>query len=817
MNRAASLLHAARSIRWLLLATALSIPLIGSGGLAGEAAEAQPDDATVRPLVRAVDLNLGEAAKVSLADGSTAHVKLLDLQEQRDPLREAVRVARVRVEVNGTPVELVSANYRLPVTAAGVRIDCPITRGYTAGSSKKNAWGLVKDARLRLWPASSTLSRPGTFTYPVRQRWFASDTQMANEPTFVNGDEIPGKTSIYYHYGLDFGGAEGLVTVVAATDGMVVSAAGELLAGHEDSPAKPRYDVIYVRDEQGWYYRYSHLARLDVQAGQRVRMGQPIGLLGKEGGSGGWSHLHFDISSRQPSGSWGIQDAYAYAWEAYQREHTPELIAVARPHQLVPVGQRVVLDGSLSWSASGDIERYEWTLSDGSSATGPIVEREYAQPGTYSEILKVVDRQGRAAWDFAVVQVARADAKQLPPTIHAAYSPTLGIRPGDPVTFKVRSFRTTEGQEVWDFGDGSPAVTVRSDGNANVHAKDGYAVTEHRFPQAGHYLVRVQRTNQRDETATAHLSVTVDEPFDARTTVALVDGQWQLNGRVTNPGSRCEGLLMNVRMVNSVFEDRRRPEFDPESNTDRFLAALPDYAAHGVNAITVCLQGGLPGYEGALNSAFEPDGALRASYLQRVARVIEACDRQAMAVILGCYYQRQDQVLLDDDAVRRGVVNTVQWLQHRGYRNVLLEIANEFDHRGFDHPILRSTEGQSELIRLAKQTAPELLVSTSGLGHGRYPDELGAVADFLLIHFNGTPVAEIPDRILALKKHGKPIVCNEDDKNSDGSVQAAEASVANGASWGLMLSSVNQYFPLEFHGADDDPAVYRKLKELTTR
>ena len=69
----------------------------------------------------------------------------------------------------------------------------------------------------------------------------------------------------------------------------------------------------------GWFYRYAHLKSIDpaVQPGQRVKMGQKIGVLGKEGSSGGWAHLHFDIKARQPSGKWGIQDAYAFLWEAY--------------------------------------------------------------------------------------------------------------------------------------------------------------------------------------------------------------------------------------------------------------------------------------------------------------------------------------------------------------------------------------------------------------------------------------------------------------------------------------------------------------------
>lgn len=303
----------------------------------------------------------------------------------------------------------------------------------------------------------------------------------------------------------------------------------------------------------------------------------------------------------------------------------------------------------------------------------------------------------------------------------------------------------------------------------------------------------------------------------SETVVGIRDGRWQINGAVTYPGTPAEGLLMNVRMVNAVFEDRNRPEFDGEANTDRFLAHLVDYYAHGVRAFTFCLQGGMPGYEGALNSAFNPDGSLREPYMKRVGRVIDACDRQGVVVILGCFYQRQDQVLSDEAAVRRGLLNAVDWIGRSGHRNVVLDIANEFDHRGFDHDVLRTVPGQIELMRAVKQKAPKLLVSTSGLGHGRYPDRLAEAADFLLIHFNGTKVDDIPTRIQALKKHGKPIVCNEDDKQRETAARAAELCVENGASWGLMLNDLNQYFPLEFHGADDDRTVYNKLKELTSR
>ena len=52
---------------------------------------------------------------------------------------------------------------------------------------------------------------------------------------------------------------------------------------------------------------------------------------------------------------------------------------------------------------------------------------------------------------------------------------------GDAIKFLVRTFRTTDGEESWDFGDGSPPEIAHSDGNVAIHAKDGYAQTVHRF------------------------------------------------------------------------------------------------------------------------------------------------------------------------------------------------------------------------------------------------------------------------------------------------------------------------------------------------
>ena len=484
----------------------------------------------LKPVFQVVDLDVGEVADVTLSNGTQARVKLVGLKEDRDEVCFAVRRAEVTIEVNGQTVQLVSATYHLPQTVGAVQIDCPITKGYNENGSP-SFWGLDKAARLRLWPAGAPLLQPGTFLYPVKQRWFATDTQMANEPVHVDGGDRPGKRKIYYHSGLDIGGSEGLVEVVAATDSLVVSVGEVVLDEYKrDTPVAPRYDVVYLLDGRGWYYRYSHLKEIDrrIVPGRLIAQGERVGLLGKEGGSGGWSHLHFEIVSRQPSGKWGTQEGYAFLREAYQRQFQPKLLAVARPHHLIWAGETVTLDGTKSWSSSGKVANYRWQFTDGSQADGPELNRTYTRPGRYSEVLRITDAAGNVAYDFAVVIVADRDRpERLVPSIHSNYFPTTSLRVADPITFKVRTFNTAAGGEVWDFGDGSARFEVRSDGNREKLSADGYAVTTHRYAQPGDYVVRVSHKDEFGVEAIGHLQVHVDAAADKNSRAEPVkDDRW---------------------------------------------------------------------------------------------------------------------------------------------------------------------------------------------------------------------------------------------------------------------------------------------------
>src|ERR1035437_7824719 len=120
-----------------------------------------------QPLFRVMDLDVGATERVQAADGKSATVKLLAISETRDRVRSAIRDARVDVEINGTRATLSCGNYRLPLAVGGVQVACEVPKAYYRDTNADH-WSLVKDARLRLWPAKSPYMPAGSFVYPVR-------------------------------------------------------------------------------------------------------------------------------------------------------------------------------------------------------------------------------------------------------------------------------------------------------------------------------------------------------------------------------------------------------------------------------------------------------------------------------------------------------------------------------------------------------------------------------------------------------------------------------------------------------------------------
>ncbi len=296
------------------------------------------------------------------------------------------------------------------------------------------------------------------------------------------------------------------------------------------------------------------------------------------------------------------------------------------------------------------------------------------------------------------------------------------------------------------------------------------------------------------------------------TTVSIAGDAFVINGRPTYAGRvwqghRIEGLLLNARLVQGIFDDLNPAtvsrwaypdtgRWDAARNTREFVAAMPEWRRHGLLAFTINLQGGAPtGYADQqpwYNSAIAPDGSLRPEYMDRLARILDRADELGMVAIVGFFYFGQDERITDETAVVRAVDNAARWILDRGYRNVLVEINNECDIR-YDHAILRP-ERVAELIARVQGITREgrrLLVSTS-YGGGTVPHaNVVRAADFLLLHGNGV---SDPARIAGMVRDTravpgytpKPILFNEDD-HYDFARPANNFTAAVGAyaSWGF--------------------------------
>ena len=315
-----------------------------------------------------------------------------------------------------------------------------------------------------------------------------------------------------------------------------------------------------------------------------------------------------------------------------------------------------------------------------------------------------------------------------------------------------------------------------------------------------------------------------------KTAVSIVKDQFYINGKPTYPGRywqnlKIEGLLMNARMVQGVFDDLN-PEissefqypdtqmWDATRNNNEFVAAMPQWKAHGLLAFTLNMQGGSPygyGNKKCINPGFHSDGRLMIPYMNRLENILRKADELNMVVILGLFYFGQDQFLKDEKAVIIAVRNVRNWLLKKGYQNVMIEIANECDHKDYDHAILRP-DRISELISLVKdkkKNGNRLLASTSFTGRKVPNDPVIKASDFLLIHGNGAKNTADIQRLIDHTKASKayqniPIINNEDDHyDFEKETNNMIVSIKNYVSWG--------YFDFRFKGETDINEGYQTI------
>jgi hypothetical protein len=307
-----------------------------------------------------------------------------------------------------------------------------------------------------------------------------------------------------------------------------------------------------------------------------------------------------------------------------------------------------------------------------------------------------------------------------------------------------------------------------------------------------------------------------------RTSIAIRGEDFLINGRPTYEGrvyrgARVEGLLMNARLIQGIFDDlnpetRQRwaypdtGKWDPDRNTREFVAAMPEWRRHGLLSFTLGLQGGNPIIgtrpQPWLSSAFDPSGSLRPPFMERLQQILDRADQLGMAPILNPFYHGQDEHFESEAAIKRALSGFINWLLDGGYRNVLIEMVNECDVPYYHWEILKPLRVH-ELIEMGKgisRGGQRLLIGTSFRG-GAVPNEsVVRSADLLLLRANGGGAD--PDRVDRLVEQTRkvpgyrpmPLVINEDnhydfEQPDCNMLKAVRAYV----SWGFYDPGANNY------------------------
>jgi hypothetical protein len=289
------------------------------------------------------------------------------------------------------------------------------------------------------------------------------------------------------------------------------------------------------------------------------------------------------------------------------------------------------------------------------------------------------------------------------------------------------------------------------------------------------------------------------------------------------------GRLMNLRIAQGLFHDEWLTEvpFDPDKHTDRLIQALDSYKAHGIIAINVSLQGGNMAYDrdgrvkrsrdhklgpgkGSLVSAFRPDGSLKPEWMKRALKLQRELDKRGMILDLLYFYQHQDELFENTQAIDRAALLVTDWLIDNNCRNVIIEIANEHDVTSYDHDrYIHHQMGHLIALvkkRFADRTAPfRLPVSASTGGSMRVYDGVIQNGDLVIIHGNGRTPDLKRTRVAELVKDSAmpgPIFMNEDDNgrettlvNLSKELGSLDAVFDSGGSWGYMPWIQLQIFP----------------------
>jgi hypothetical protein len=310
---------------------------------------------------------------------------------------------------------------------------------------------------------------------------------------------------------------------------------------------------------------------------------------------------------------------------------------------------------------------------------------------------------------------------------------------------------------------------------------------------------------------------------------------WELTySHAQNSGKSYEGALVTARWANATWaqndegvveNDGDVTEAEADRNTEHFIDQLAAYRESGVLAVSVGFECGNPinneadaaiddgagiiyHISGGSPSAFESGGAaLKAAHLARMESLIEAAAAEGMAVCLQFFYARQCRWMSTTANYEAATDTAVAWLKSKGYRNVLIDMANEAG----DDPsgnwavghgeIWQDDAGAAQMVAYFKDSwGADPNQPAVGCSSRTVPGALtNAETDIVWVHLNVIAAGNVDTELDALQSLDQPVAVNETDRHSTTRQDWYDAEVADwddvrleDASPGAMLSTAWQ-------------------------
>lgn len=393
--------------------------------------------------------------------------------------------AQVVVEVDGKKATLLHRPYQMPVVLNGLRLYVETTREWAENAEIADLKDVQRKVRLSACGEKESWG-PASFVFPIRNYRWRSAAYNNTWSSLVPYNKL------YYHRGEDFGAIPDRLDVLSPVSGTII--ASPLPGGDGKSNA------VFVRNSDGITFRISHMNTETIKPehvkGKEVTAGTVLAKTGMT-----WDgrksqvndpHCHVELMHGETKLA-----SFPYLMEAYLRNYTDPVMAVAGGYQFTTVGKEVVLDGSRSFTKDAEpVQSYLWKLHDGREVKAVHAQVKYSQPGLYTEELMITDHNGATDRDFVQVRVyGPGNAKDIAYG-WAYYYPVRDISVNEPVLFWNRLVNVTSPVMI-DFGDGAAPEKIDKE-------------IFHTFTRPGSYVVTLSAAGPLQEPTIVKLEVVIE-------------------------------------------------------------------------------------------------------------------------------------------------------------------------------------------------------------------------------------------------------------------------------------------------------------------